>query len=996
MNDWENPAVVHKNRLPGRAYLPGSGRAISLNGEWKFDCADTPANAPERFFAVDFDTSDWESITVPGNWQMQGYGHPHYTNTMYPFPLDPPNVPTENPTGSYRRTFSLSPESISGRVILRFDGVDSAFYVWVNGQEVGFSKGSRLPSEFDVTPYVHAGENSISVRVYQWSDGSYCEDQDMWWLSGIFRDVQLISLPKVHIWDVKVETRLDEAYKDAELVVDTSLCGAVSGQKIALALSLRGDEVARAVAAVEGDSARITIPVADPLKWTAETPNLYQLLVTLYDGESEIDSMPVNVGFRKVEMKGENLLVNGVPILFKGVNRHETHPDLGRAIPLSAMVEDILLMKRHNINAVRTSHYPDDPRWYDLCDYYGLYQIDECDLETHGFIYNEWKGNPTDDPAWEAACVDRMVRMIERDKNHPSIIMWSLGNESGFGVNHRAMADETRRLDPTRPLHYEGDYKQQVIDVVSSMYTSIEKIEGIVRGEGNPDVGMPAGAADGKPFILCEYAHAMGNGPGGLKEYQELFYRHPKLQGGFVWEWADHGIRQYTEDGREFYVYGGDFGDLPNDSNFVCDGLVFPDRTPSPGLIEYKKVIEPVNVEAVDIATGRFRLINRYDFRTLDHLRLAWSVEAEGRVVQSGTAEIPSLAAGESGEITIPYDSAIFAPGIDHHVMLSFTLAADETWAGHGHEVAWAQFELPVEPIAQASGSMAKIGMVESPHSLVLTGADFELEFDKAYGVISRWEYNGQPLISHGPRLNFWRATTDNDRFGPDAKAWRAAHLHLLTERVTAVDVVRVAENYVEIRCRTRVAPRTFSRAFDCEYVYSVYGNGNVEIHVHGTPKGDWPETLPRIGLTMELPNELDSVEWFGRGPGESYADSKTAGRVGRYATDVRGLYTPYIFPQENGNRSDVRWVTLTNALGMGLRVSGLPTIDFSAHRFTAMDLEEARHTSELIERDEITLNLDYRQNGIGTASCGPGPLEEYRLHPEEFDFAVRLSPYRL
>ncbi|MHB9132123.1 MAG: beta-galactosidase, LacZ type [Armatimonadota bacterium] len=1023
MNDWENPALPHRNRLPARANTlpypdaeaaltgnPGrSAWLLPLNGQWQFHYAASPAEAPEGFYADEYPTAEWDTLPVPSCWQMHGYGYPHYTNAPYPFPLDPPYVPTENPTGSYKRCFTLPAAWAGRRIVLHFDGVDSAFDVWVNGQQVGFSKGSRIPAEFDVTALVRAGANTLAVRVYQWSDGSYCEAQDMWWLSGIFRDVSLIALAPTHLYDVKVQTTFDASYGDAVLSVAAEIQHASSPladnhQLEATLLDARRQPVSTQTATItaKDSSIQLSMPIAKPDKWTAETPYLYTLLLALKSARGEtLEVVPVTVGFRQVEIKDAILLVNGAPVTFKGVNRHEHHPDYGRTVPYETMVQDILLMKRHNINAVRTSHYPDDPRWYDLCDRYGIYLIDECDLETHGFTYApDWQGNPANDPAWEVACVDRMERMVQRDKNHPSIIIWSLGNEANVGCNHKVMADRARELDPTRPIHYEADQHLTFADIFSQMYPHIDNVKKI--GEGKESIPYwdqtpiePELYAK-VPYIMCEYAHAMGNGPGGLKEYWDTIYQYPRLQGGFIWEWVDHGIRQHTADGTEYFAYGGDFGDQPNDGNFVCDGLIFPDRIPSPGLIEYKKVIEPVQVEAVDLAAGEVALINRYDFRTLDDLRLSWSVSADGRVLESGTAPIPAIAAGQRGTVKIPYTQPAPQPGTEYCLTLSFALAQDELWAAAGHEVAWAQFTLPVAVPAGrvlVANEMPALSLEESGNLICVTGSDFSLTFDRVYAQLKSWQVNGQPLLAAGPRLNFWRAVTDNDRGWDNAKPWRDARLDSLQHRTNSVEVCQLADQVVQIKASVRIAPPILPSCFLCDYTYTIYGSGDMLLEVHGVPQGNMPPTLPRIGLQMTLPKSLEQVAWFGRGPGESYADTKQAGRFGLWHAGVDDLYTPYIMPQENGNRTDVRWVALTNAHGAGLLAVGQPELNFSAHRFTTMDFERARHTYDLTPRDEITLNLDYRQNGIGTGSCGPGPWEHYLLKPEEFRFTLRLRP---
>jgi beta-galactosidase/beta-glucuronidase len=1082
MNDWENPQLTNINRLPSRAYMypypdEQSARTFDrekspwfrlLNGQWKFDYAETPAEAPEDFFDPDYDTSDWAEILVPCSWQMAGYGRPHYTNVKYPFPVDPPRVPTENPTGSYRREFDLPEDWQGRRTMLRFEGVDSAFYVWVNGTQVGFSKGSRIPAEFDVTDLVRPGSNTVAVRVYQWSDGSYMEDQDMWWLSGIFRDVYLLSVPQVHLWDCQVTTTFDATYTDATLSIHADIGRA----KLPLShdedcmlearlLTPDGSEVAAASAAA-GPSVDLEMPVASPAKWSAESPTLYTLLVTLKDSDgSVIETTPVKVGFRQVEMKGGNLLVNGVPALFRGVNRHEHHPELGRAVPVETMIQDILIMKQHNINAVRTSHYCDDPRWYDLCDYYGIYLIDECDLETHG-MYPCDDRCPTYDPAWEAACVDRMERMVRRDRNHPSVIMWSLGNESGHGRNHASMAKRTRELDPTRPIHYCEDKQFRDVDVYSNMYTHVDQV--IKIGEGTDDQS-PKGYKK-MPFILCEYAHAMGNGPGGLREYWDAFYKYPRLQGGFIWEWIDHGIPLCTmPNGKVCYGYGGDFGDVPNDGNFICDGLVFPDRKPSPGLTEYKKVIEPVKVELFGAGFGnpapdstspanpqagfpnpsdltlpqpgfpnppdltlpqagfpnpaseaRFRITNLYQFIDLSHLSVSWIIERDGERIAGGSIPTPDIRPGESAEMKIDFDNpasqtndgpAIPLPGSKNYLTISFTLASDQTWAPKGHEVAWAQFELPEAMLRErlpaqtpADASRNEFPQQGQPltvevwgNTIMVIGREFELAFDRVHAVITSWTARGRTLLNSGPRLNVWRATTDNDRSWNNAKAWREAGLMDMRHRTDSVDVEQHC-GIVRIVAKTRVAPPALRDGINCEYVYAIDGSGQVLIEVHGVPTSKWVETLPRIGLTMTLPLEFDRVTWFGRGPGESYSDSKQAGRFGLYNMTVDDLYTPYVFPQENGNRTDVSRVTFTSADGSGLTAIGQPTLNFSAHRFTAMDFENARHTCELVPRDEIILNLDHKQHGLGSHSCGPLPWEQYWLRNEEFRFSVLLKPW--
>ncbi|UOF88710.1 DUF4981 domain-containing protein [Fodinisporobacter ferrooxydans] len=1021
--DYENPSLLQRNRLPARSYFfsyADVSEALSyereqsigfqlLNGNWKFHYSKTVMEAPEDFYHPDYDVQDWDMLAVPSCWQMHGYGTPHYTNVIYPFPVNPPHVPTENPTGSYRREFTIDSSWSNRRIRLRFEGVDSAFHVWVNGKELGYSQGSRTPSEFDITSYVHEGTNTLAVRVYQWSDGSYLEDQDMWWLSGIFRDVYLLATPFVHIDDVFVQTQLDEAYQDAKLKIQMSLCNTrqadIQGYQVEVQLLDASYQVVQAIDnATIADVSHLEFVVSKPQKWSAESPYLYHLLLALKDSTNNlVETVPVRVGFRSVEIKDGLLLVNGVPILFKGVNRHEHHPDLGRSIPLEVMKQDLLIMKQHNINAIRTSHYPSDPRFYEWCDIFGFYVIDEADLETHGFdVVGDWT-QLTDSPEWQPACLDRMQRMVHRDKNHPSVIMWSLGNESGLGRNHAAMSAWARSFDPTRVIHYEGETRyillnkentlnQQKLettagaktaDVYSTMYTSVQDME--VLGK-RTDLKHP--------HILCEFAHAMGNGPGGLKEYFEVFYTYDRLQGGFVWEWIDHGIRQMAENGKEYFGYGGDFGNRPHDGNFVIDGLIFPDRTPSPGLIEYKKAIEPVKVDALQLADGTIQVTNRYDFISLKHLQVSWNVTSDGAIQHSGSLTLPEIPPGQSKTVSVPYQlPSVLSAGADYWLNISFRLAVDTMWAKAGHEVAWAQFELPQKQPRRNVSIELPLHVEETKTALQVTGRDFALTFSKVYGQIAAWTYLGQTLLHEGPRLNVWRAPVDNDHIS--LKEWKHAGVHGMKHRVDSV-AYSVNEYHVQITVNVRLAPPVWKWGIRTTYTYTIFGSGDVILRVQGIPEGEFPSTLPRIGLQMKLPKFLDTVIWYGRGPGESYSDSKQAGKIDIYKKNADELMTNYVHPQENGNRTDVRWVSLTNSRGAGLLAVGFRDFNFSVHRFLPEDFERAKHTHELTPREDLVLHLDAAQHGLGSATCGPDVLPQYQLKTGPFEYQVRLRPYSI
>lgn len=990
-HDWENPGLLHRNRLPARATsipyadvetaLAGERGASPffrlLNGLWQFQYFTSPAQVPPGFFGETFE-GDWDALPVPSSWQMHGHGRPQYTNVNYPYPVDPPRVPSENPVGLYRRKFTLPAEWDGKQVFLHFDGVDSAFYVWLNGQPVGYSQVSHMPSEFDLTPFLRAGSNLLAVQVFQWSDGSYLEDQDQWRLSGIFRDVSLIARPAVYPRDVRIRTSADGIL---DLRVEMS---GDTGES--LTATLFDGDTALAMQAVPGGETRAArMEVAAPRLWSAEEPNLYTLLLTLANAEGRTLSVEqFRVGFRQVEIARGRMLINGAPVTLKGVNRHDTHPDLGHVTPREHMRQDILLMKQHNINTVRTSHYPNDPFWLDLCDEYGLYVIDEADLETHGCHAAGDTALLSKDPAWRAAYVDRAERMVQRDKNHASIILWSLGNESGYGPNHAAMAETIRALDPTRPIHYESAYEAPdeaaAVDLISRMYTDVPGL--IAQGEK---------ADDPHPFFLCEYAHAMGNGPGSLKEYWETIYKYPRLLGGCVWEWADHGIRQKGESGGEWFAYGGDFGDTPNDGNFCIDGLTSPDRVPHPGLLELKKVIAPVWAEAKDLRAGVITVHNRYDFSSLASLEGRWSVQRDGATVEQGTLPRLDIAAGSAEDISIPY--ALPVSG-DCWLHVTWTLADDARWAARGHEVAWAQFVLPVVPAAAVPillSSQPALTVTEIGQTLRVSGDDFTLTFDTQGGSLADWTYQGVPLLTRGPQLNIWRAPTDND--GSLAQKWRQAGLDRLVSRATFVGWERLSPQSVRVTASATLAADSLTPAFAVTYLYTVYGSGDVLLETQVSPLRDLPP-LPRLGLQMRLPAGFDRFAWYGLGPHESYPDRRESVRVGLYRGTVQDQLEAYVRPQENGNKSEVRWAAVTDARGLGLLATARPFLNVSVHHYTPEELTEARHTFELVRRAETVLHLDHAQGGLGSQSCGPGPLPEYLLQPAETRFSVRLTPF--
>lgn len=1011
--DWDNLAVLSRNREhPHVPLLPfadaGSAldneRAASpyfrlLNGDWRFHYAKGPQDVPPDIASVAARAAGWETIAVPGNWQLQGYGKPWYLNIDYPFTIDPPFVPRENSVGCYFRSFTLPDAWTDREIILSFQGVNAAFHLWVNGREAGYSQGSHMPADFDITRFLQPGDNELYVQVYQWCDGSYLEAQDMWRLSGIFRDVYLMALPTLHLHDLHLRTIFDSEYRDAELhlelFVHNHRAKAAAHWKVRACLLdadrvVLCDRVLSGLPVGEGDIAVLNaiLPVAAPRQWTAETPYLYTLLLTVIDEDGTVlEVLTQQVGFRHLKIENGQLLVNGVPVKLKGVNRHDSHPDLGHAVPCDAMVRDILLMKRHNINAVRTSHYPNDVRWLDLCDRYGLYVIDEADLECHGLARIDWNMT-SDDPAWETAYLDRAQRLVSRDRNHPSVILWSLGNESGCGCNQAAMAAWIRKEDPDRFVHYEGVNHiagcdpVQVTDIESWMYATVDAV--VAAGQKTDDP---------RPYFLCEYAHAMGNGPGNLKEYWEAIYASPRLLGGCVWEWCDHGIRQRTADGEEWFAYGGDFGDYTLDNHFCIDGLVSPDRVPHGGLLEYKAIVAPVQVEAVDLASGQLRIRNRYDFLSLAHLEGHWHICEDDRIIAQGALPALDIPAHAESIIQLPYALPAGQPGASRWLNLYFTLSADTAWAERGHEIAAVQFELPAASPAPAPVSLASctaLRVNEHDAAIEMVGDDFLLTFDTRRGTLSAWQYRGTDLLLMGPELQLWRAPTDNDvHLG---REWREAGLDRLLPDVRDVSLLHRSAQAVQFSVTKRYGALFLPPRGEATFTYTLYSSGDLIVETHFMPASGLP-VLPRLGLELALPARFDQFAWFGRGPHDSYVDLRESALVGRYHGTVHDQYVPYIFPQEHGNKSDARWAAFTDICGLGLLAVGMPLLNISAHHCTVDDLTQAQHTHELVRRDAVFVHLDHRQCGLGSNSCGPGPLDRYLLRPEETTFSMRLRP---
>ncbi|KAK3316210.1 glycoside hydrolase family 2 protein [Apodospora peruviana] len=1012
--DWNNLKVIHRNTLPPRAsfYLYNNetdalSRDLSrtksqkLSGEhggpWLFRLAKSPLEGGAAFYKQSFaellTSPEWSHINVPGMWQLQGFGKgPQYTNIDFPFPVNPPHVPLDdNECGRYVTIFHLRPEDEQDQIRLRFEGVDSAFTIWVNEHEVGYSQGSRNPSEFDITPYVKFRElNYLAVEVYQRCDGSYIEDQDQWWLSGIFRDVLLHKFPKTHFEDFHVQTILHDDYQDATLQVDVQLPNDAEVQL--RLLDADGNEIAKKVKVGQG-SITFELPIGNPHKWTAEVPYLYTLTLSVPGC-----AIAERVGFRRVELIDGVFCVNGSPIKIRGTNRHEHHPDTGRAVDYDFLKRDLLLMKRHNLNAIRTSHYINDHRLYDLADELGLWILDESDLECHGLLVVGGDGSKftSDNPDWEAAYVDRARQMVMRDFNHPSIILWSLGNESGYGRNHKAMYDFIKSVDTSRLIHYEGDYNAESADIISRMYYSVKGMEDYAKDRSWE-----------KPVMLCEYIHAMGNGPGNIKEYIDIFYKYPRLMGGFVWEWANHGLRTKTKDGEVYFGYGGDFGDVPNDGNFVLDGLCFSDHTPTPGLTEYKKAIEPVQTLALEDG-NKVRIINRYDFIKLDHLRCKWWIVADGSEISGGGVEIPKdIQPHKEALITIDGLPESYAP--DAHLNLEFSLAEQTSWADAGHVIATGQLQLTRPTSLQLLQlrllprnrfiHQSIIDADKNPSKLYISGLQGSVwEFDTTIGALSSWRRPSDKdtnILASPLDFSLHRAITDNDRGCDFGKNWVDRRLHQAKTHMTQIqwsDEGGVAEIVVQ----ARIAPPAVNWALETTTTYRfVTGAGGkddiVSIRVHAHPTGlNLPRAWGRFGLVTRL-KSCERVKWFGRGPGESYRDSKLSQLVGAYEAGVNELFIDYEFPQDNGNRTDVRWVEFLGGEKKRLlraRYGELEGASFQAQRYTVADIDEAKHPYELhkkaLPEGQVEVHLDWMHHGLGTGSCGPETLEEYTLHADK------------
>ncbi|CAH1535574.1 evolved beta-D-galactosidase subunit alpha [Vibrio rotiferianus] len=1000
MNNWENFLHLHENRMAPSAYFFSydsiknaqtfqrelSSRFKLLSGQWTFNYFTNPLLVPEEFYSQKME--EWGQITVPNMWQMEGHGDLQYTDEGFPFPIDVPFVPTDNPTGAYQRTFTLGENWNDKQTIIKFDGVETYFEVYVNGHYVGFSKGSRLTAEFDISSYVQQGENLLSVRVMQWADSTYIEDQDMWWTAGIFRDVYLVGKENVHVQDLTVRTDFADDYQSATLSCQVALenlsTTVASGYTLEYTLQDKGTVLASgqcdALTIQDNSQTSFAIDVVNPTHWTAENPYLYQLFITLKDAQGNIvEVIPQRVGFRDIKVRDGLFYINNQYVMLHGVNRHDNDHLKGRAVGMDRIEKDLILMKQHNINSVRTAHYPNDPRFYELCDIYGLFVMAETDVETHGFANVGDLSRITNDAAWESVFVDRAERHVHAQKNHPSIIMWSLGNESGYGCNIRAMYDATKAIDDTRLVHYEEDRDAEVVDVISTMYSRAQLMNHF--GEHPHE----------KPRIICEYAHAMGNGPGGLTEYQNVFYAHDHIQGHYVWEWCDHGVLARDENGQEFYKYGGDYGDYPNNYNFCMDGLIYPDQTPGPGLKEYKQVIAPVKIQAVEGKTNTFTVENKLWFTNLDDYTITADIRAEGETLRSVQFKVEELAANSAREITINL------PELDEReAFINFTVRKDSRtlYSEANHDIAVYQFQLKENTASEVefvSHNAQALVTTESRLEHVIEGHNFTLTFSKVNGKLTSWLVNGEELIQSEPRLNFFKPMIDNHKQEYEG-LWHPAHLQIMQEHFRTLQV-EATDDSVSLTTTSIIAPPVFDFGMRCTYRYQINAQGHLNVELSGERYGDYPHVIPVIGLDLGINGSFDQVSYYGRGPEENYQDSRQANLIDVYHSTVADMFENYPFPQNNGNRQHVRWASLTNRHGTGLLVKPQQEINFSAWFYTSQNLHEAQHTIELEKSGYITLNLDHQVMGLGSNSWGSEVLDSYRVYMDEFRYGLTLMP---
>ena len=986
INDWENPALTGRNRVAPHAYFFGyesaelastHSRELSrgyreLSGRWQFRLFDGPKTVPAEALSV-FDDA-WDTVEVPHLWQVDGYGQLQYTDEGFPFPVDQPLVPSDDPTAVYQRIVVMGEIPQGVREVLRFDGIESYGEIYVNGTYIGMTKGSRLSAEFDVTDALRKGDNLIAVKVLQYCDGTYIEDQDMWWASGIFRDVYLMERPESRLTDFHVRTHLTDK---GEAVV--TLCAeAENATRLVWRLAEDDGTLVGETSLSPGGEATITL--ANAHLWNPESPYLYEMTICVEGEQGISETVPHRLGLAEVTIEDGRILLNGTYFKMHGVNRHDHDDHKGRAIGIERMRRDLEMMKRHNINAVRTSHYANDPRFYELCDEYGIMLVAETDMESHGFENVGNIARITDDPEWQAAYVNRIERLVMQERNHACIIMWSLGNESGYGCNIEAMYAKAKELDP-HPVHYEEDRNAATVDVISTMYSRVSQMN---------DFGEHPGP---KPRINCEYGHSMGNGPGGLSEYQQVFERWDNIQGHFIWEWCDHGLAAATPDGRRYDMYGGDNGDYPNNGNFCIDGLVFPWQEPSPGLTEYMQVICPVGV-SYDAENGEVVVRNKRWFTTLADIRLVAETVVDGTQVASVTFEPGAVPPGSS--VTLPLAVTPSAVG---ETLLTVSVHSDAShpWNDPLRRIGVYQFPVMYHArLALTAPDRLAVEAHEAGRALIVTTQAGDIRFDKVSGDVTEWRSSGRNVIAAPLRIGFWRPLIDN--YAQEFESlWKPRNIQVMQTSTRQVTWRRESRSVV-VEVLQRIAPPVMDFGMHTRMIYTVHPSGRIDLHVEGDPYGDYHDIIPRIGVSFEVPGTVRRIEWVGRGPGENYPDSRTANVIGHYRADVDDMFTPYVVPQDCANRGDVRWVALRTSHGDGLLVTrphdaALDPFSFSAWPYTCQDIDEARHVTDLVKRDTVTVNINDAVLGLGSNSWGSEVLDSYRVRFERFAFDLSLRP---
>jgi len=994
--DWLDPTVAGWGREPMSSHRATTD-GITLDGQWRFALSSSPETSPVDWQDNDLADSAWESIAVPANWQLTEAGSddiPIYTNVQYPWPANPPHVPSKNPTGHYRTTFELGAAHIRTAgagdndqprdVLVTFGGVDSCFHLAVNGEIVGYSSDSRLPATFDITKHCHVGENTIAARVYRWSASSYLEDQDMWWLSGIHRAVTVWSRPATHIADVEFRSDLRNDNTACDITVTTKLGSPPDTETIGTKFKIQlldATSTELAVGNVLPDASGVAVARFDfesIRTWWPEDPYLHELVVSLLDGAGNvIDQHSERVGVRTVRIENSQLTVNGRPVEIRGVNRHDHDPDTGKVITEASMRKDIELMKQHNINAVRTAHYPNDHRFLELCDEYGMFVFGEANIESHGV----W-GQLAADPTWETQFMQRVSRMVERDKNRACVVVWSLGNESGYGVNHDVAAAWLRSRDSSRPIHYHPAGNRTSVDVIAPMYPSVGELSALGRDP-----------VDDRPVIMCEYAHAMGNSTGNLDEYWSTIRSMHRLQGGFIWDWADQGLRRTEDDGATWFAYGGDFGDEPNDGPFCMNGLTDPDRQPHPAMTQVKHVYQPIGFELVNPRTGTLRISNRQQWLDLAIYEFQWTIESAGRRAQSGTIEVSTIPAGTSVEVKLAYDLRGLVANQEHWLSIGAIRPARTRWAPSGHEVASAQFRVHGPTRRRPTPRPSSTGRTQTSADGQVSWrlGDLKIAFDEQLGALSSFAVDGRELIGAPFMPNVWRAPTSNDAatFGEEQalRAWTEAGLNSLEHSVSMREL-----DDGGLRFDHRLATEAGDVGFDFRFDHHVFASGMLMVTAKARPIGRHL-MAPRLGQLGGFAVELTDLEWFGPGPLETYADRHTGSRVGRFAGQVETQHHPYAVPQESGNHHAARWVTLRDAEAAGVMVLSGSPLDINCSRRLPSDIASAAHEREVTTSDHVVTHIDGRHRGLGNGSCGPGVLDAYVIEPLPAAWRYALIP---